>query len=219
MRTVSACVLIKFMICMDGKKINKSRLNGRQSFVQYLIIYCHVQCSTVSMSCHHCHLNTNYFIFFDKICILSNMIPSVSHWSYWLQSMFKGWLIAVSGQNTGSLDLTLLVKAMYFTKCLLKLCGFNISNIPLSSTLKMIYFIKPWTFYKQISQGKKLNLPHVTQWCKDVYCSISPIYTMCKWHLNHNIHLVYIGEMEKYIYLHHCVTWGKFNFLPCCWHM
>ncbi len=37
------------------------------------------------------------------------------------------------------------------------------------------------------AQGKKLNLPHLTQSCKDVYYSISPIYTMCKWNLNHII--------------------------------
>ena len=42
---------------------------------------------------------------------------------------------------------------------------------------------------------------------------------MCKWDLNH-IHLVHMGEMEKYTSLHYCVKWGNLNFLPCgspCW--
>ncbi len=64
------------------------------------------------------------------------------------------------------------------------------------------------------SHDKKSNLPHLTQWCKDVYYSVSPIYTMCKLDLIHK-HFVYLGEMEKYTSLHHCVTWSKFNFLPC----
>ena len=55
-----------------------------------------------------------------------------------------------------------------------------------------------------LAQGKKVNLHLVTQWCKDVQYSISP-----------HIHLVYTGEMEKYTYLHQCVTLGIFTLLPC----
>ena len=35
--------------------------------------------------------------------------------------------------------------------------------------------------HKQVhdTQGKKANLDNFTQWCNDVYFSVSPIYTKC----------------------------------------
>ncbi len=56
---------------------------------------------------------------------------------------------------------------------------------------------------KTQSQDKKVNLLHA----KDVYYSISSKYTRCKLDLT----FIYMGEMEKYTFLYHCVTCGKWK--------
>ena len=71
-----------------------------------------------------------------------------------------------------------------------------------NSTGKVLFHA--YTYMCICIQGNKLNVPHVTQWCKDVY-SIYSISLYC-------LPIVYMGEMGKYPSLHHCVTWGNLTF-------
>ena len=57
-----------------------------------------------------------------------------------------------------------------------KKCEYLDNPFPGKSKKSYSQYITPNQLYMcKLTQCKKLNLPHVTQWCKDMYFSISPI--------------------------------------------